>query len=351
MSEETKTQRDLRLLREATRALSSALQETEIIRILLQRIVSDLGAHGALLRLLSPNAEELALADSVGLSDKYLQKGAVKIAESGIDRRALAGETVVIPDVTCEPGFRYREEAVCEGLRGLVSVPLTVRERVVGVLRIYVDDISALGTDEIRLLETLADLGAMVLEKVRFHQGLYNIAASLNSSLSLERMLPPVLEAMVKEMGVRAAALRLLDFKRQSLRMISAYGLSDAYLAKGEVHISKSAMDQRVLNGEVAMIYNAQNDPEVQYGQEIAREGIYSILAVPVKLKDQVIGSLRVYSAQPRRFKQVAIGFLTSVAGLVALAVENADLYSALQARYEDLKLDLAEWRKFLALG
>jgi GAF domain-containing protein len=47
----------------------------------------------------------------------------------------------------------------------------------------------------------------------------------------------------------------------------------------------------------------------------------------------------------------VAIDFLTSAANLVALAVENARLYAALQARYEDMRLDVAEWHRFLALG
>ena len=86
-------------------------------------------------------------------------------------------------------------------------------------------------------------------------------------------------------------------------------------------------------------------------GIRAAREGIRSVLAVPVRLKDRVLGVMRVYSAQPRHYGAVATDFLLSVASLVALAIENADLYAALEQRYEDLKLDVAEWRRFLALG
>ena len=60
---------------------------------------------------------------------------------------------------------------------------------------------------------------------------------------------------------------------------------------------------------------------------------------------------MRVYSARPRHFGRVGRTFLASVAELVALAIEKAELYAALQERYEDLKLDLAEWYRFLALG
>jgi GAF domain-containing protein len=60
---------------------------------------------------------------------------------------------------------------------------------------------------------------------------------------------------------------------------------------------------------------------------------------------------MRVYSARPRHFSNVGITFLTSVAGLVALAIERAELHAVLREQYEDLKLDVAEWHRFLALG
>jgi GAF domain-containing protein len=68
-------------------------------------------------------------------------------------------------------------------------------------------------------------------------------------------------------------------------------------------------------------------------------------------LKDRKLGVMRVHAAVPRHFGPVAITFLQSVADLVSLAIENAELYAALQARYKDLKLDLADWQRFLALG
>ena len=75
------------------------------------------------------------------------------------------------------------------------------------------------------------------------------------------------------------------------------------------------------------------------------------MLVVPLQLKQRTVGVMRVYSAQPRHYGPVDISFLTSIADLVALAVENAELYGALRARYENLKTDLADWYQFLALG
>ncbi|MGQ9668016.1 MAG: GAF domain-containing protein, partial [Anaerolineae bacterium] len=75
------------------------------------------------------------------------------------------------------------------------------------------------------------------------------------------------------------------------------------------------------------------------------------VLVVPLVIKDRPLGVMRAYSARPRHFGPMAVNFLRSVAGLVALAIENAQLYASLRARYEDLKIDLADWYRFLALG
>ena len=341
----------LQTLQETAHTLSGALREQEVIQALLTHVILAVGARAALLRLLSSEGDELCSAGAVGLSDTYLEKGPILLAESQVDQRVMTGEVVLIDDVTSESGFQYPAEAASEGLRGMVAVPLSVRDRVTGVLRVYVDRVTDLQAEDTQLLRILADLGALALEKVRLHQSLYHIAQALSSSLDLKPMLQRVLEATVEEMGLKAASIRLLDPKREVLQKVAAYGLSEAYLAKGEIHLDKSPVDQRVLQGEIVVLYDIEQEAGFEYPQEAAREGIRSVLVVPLKLKDRPLGVMRVYSAQPRHFGEVAIKFLSAVADLVALAIENAGLYATLQARYEDLKIDLAEWYRFLALG
>ena len=105
MANESETVTHLSVLRQAAHALSSALGEQEVIQALLNQTVSVLQARGALVRLISPDGGELLPVGALGLSETYLQKGPVVIAESQVDQRVLDGEVVVIPDVTREPGF------------------------------------------------------------------------------------------------------------------------------------------------------------------------------------------------------------------------------------------------------
>ena len=348
-------QRDIKascvLLGKAAHALSIALHEPEIIQVLLDEAIAAYHARAAMVRLLSANGDELILAGSRGLSETYLQKGPVKISESKADQRVMAGEIVTMPDLAREAGFRFPTEAAQEGLRGEVAVPLSVRGRVNGVFRIYVDEVESLSSEDLALLRIVADLGALTLEKVRLHQCLYRIAEALNSSLELQPMLQRVLEATVEKMHLKAASIRLWSSKDRILHLAASFGLSAAYLEKGTVHVDFSPIDRQVLNGETVLLYDVEMEPGFQYPEEARREGIRSVLVVPLQLKQRTVGVMRVYSAQPRHYGPVDISFLTSIADLVALAVENAELYGALRARYENLKTDLADWYQFLALG
>ena len=344
---------NLQILRESAHQLSATLDETKIIELLLQQSTTALHARGALVRMLAPDGKELTLVGSIGLSQEYLNKGTIRMEQSEIDRRVFQNEVVIIKDVTQEPqnSFQYLEAAAQEGLKGLITVPLQVRDRSIGVLRVYLDDVEILTEADILLLRTLADVCALTLEKIRLHLSMLRISEALNSSLELDTMLKRVLEATVREMELKAASIRLLQPKQKSLRLVAAHGLSEDYLAKGEVEISKSPIDQHALNGEVVILYDVESETGFQYPEEAAREGIRSVLVVPLRVKDRTLGIMRAYSGRPRHFGDVAVHFLTSVTNLVGLAIENAQLYSALQDRYDDLKLDLADWYRFLALG
>ncbi len=342
----------LHVLIDAAHALSLALEDKDVINVILEQTKKALKARATLVRLLSADGNELLLGGALGLSERYLQKGVIRLAESEVDQRALAGEQVVIPDVTRYRGFQYPEEAEREGLKGMIVVPLRVRERAMGVLRVYVDDASCLSPADILLVDALADLGALTLEKVRLMQSLCAIGKALNSSLELDEMLQRLLAAVVSEMALKAASIRLLDKEGKHLRLVAAHGLSKQYLSKGEILVDKSPVDQKVLgSGEAVVLYDVLSEPGFQYPEEALREGIRSALVVPLHLKDRTLGLMRVYSARPRHFTEVGIHFLSSVAHMVALAIEKAQLYATLQERYEDLRVDLTELYRFLALG
>lgn len=153
------------------------------------------------------------------------------------------------------------------------------------------------------------------------YQAFLRTAQSLNSPLPLRQSLHLVLRSAAKALGVSGCGLVLLDSTRKHLLHVSSYGLGDWYVKKGILDVDKSIGD--VLGGRPVTILDAGTDPKVQYGDEAKRAGITSMLGVPIKNKEEVIGALRAYSREKRKFNRSEIAFFGAIADACAVAVEN----------------------------
>jgi GAF domain-containing protein len=340
-------------------AVNSSLDLETTLQAVLNSIQQALDVRAVVIRLLNADADELVVAASAGVSDEFLKNVRTKVVPGSVHEEVLAGHAVQVENLSAaEAGTPARdahlltnEQLHMEQLGGFVAIPLAVRDRIFGSLDVYCTAGCGFSDTAITVLHAAADLAAVAIENARLHSALFKIAGALTSTLELKPLLHQVLESTVMEMNLKAAGVRLVDKKGQKLELVASYGLSEAYLAKGVVLLQRSLIDQRVLNGETVVLYDVEGEEGFQYPTEARAEGIHSVLVVPLRVKEQPVGVMRVYSAQPRHFTQVGINFLQSVAGLVAVAIENARLYEALQARYEGLKLEVSEWRRFLSLG
>ncbi|MFC1833927.1 response regulator [Thermodesulfobacteriota bacterium] len=170
------------------------------------------------------------------------------------------------------------------------------------------------------------------------------IKTAIGSTLNLREVLDLIVEGLVKVMKVKGSTLSLLDKNREKLRVFAYHGLSKTYIDKGPLDSSKS-IGETILNGKHAWVEEASNDPRVQYPKEAMREGIASILSVPLIVRNKVIGTLRVYTGQPREFSDEDVRFLFGFAEQVAAAIENARSYEDVKDEYEAMRDDL--WDHF----
>jgi signal transduction protein with GAF and PtsI domain len=167
------------------------------------------------------------------------------------------------------------------------------------------------------------------------YRTLYQIAKLINSSLNVDKVLTAIVGQTAKAMQAKACAIRLLSADGARLFMSATYGLSDEYLRKGPIEVTKSAIDQEALKGNPVILADAQTDDRLQYPAKVRAEGIASMLVVPLLARERIIGVMRIYTAEPREFDEGEIEFLQAIANLGALALENARLYQALKTDYE----------------
>ena len=191
-------------------------------------------------------------------------------------------------------------------------------------------------------------MGGVVMDEreQRYYHSLYEVAAALNSARTPEDVLNTIVRNVAETSGAKGCALMLLTPDKSLLLHTAAYGLSDRYVRKGPVSADKSIA--QALEGRPVAVLNAVEDDRIQYQKQAKDEGIASILSVPVLLRGEAIGVMRVYTAQPRHFTDADMYFVGAVANLGAIALENARLYDSAKKDYEELRLDLAEWRAAL---
>ena len=345
-------QREVHALYAITEAINSSLSLPDLLAVMLERTVSELGYKAAAVRLLDQERQTLDLKAAYGLSETYLAKGAVAVAKSGIDQTVLTNIPVEVGDVRRDPGFQYAEAAAREGLASALALPLAARGHVIGVLRIYTAEQHAFSGQERAFLSIVASLGAQAIQRTRLYQAFQTLARNLNASLDLRQVLTTLLLQSVEQLNVKAGSIRLLGPRQATLHLAAAYGLSASYLEKGTVEVAHSPLDQRVLRErEPLAITELTADAGLQYPVEAQREGIRSVLVLPLSARGTPIGVLRLYSGQVRRFGADEIAFATAVANLGAVAIENACLHAALQERMDALKEDSNGWFRFLALS
>jgi PAS domain S-box-containing protein len=104
------------------KSISASISLDEVLQLIVTNVVKVMNVKASLLRLLNKETEQLEIAAYFGLSEKYANKGPVAY-DASIDD-AIAGKPVSVYDITEHKDSRYYQEALEEGIRSILSIPL-----------------------------------------------------------------------------------------------------------------------------------------------------------------------------------------------------------------------------------
>lgn len=157
-------------IRKITGELTSTLEFKEVLHHIVRLTSEAMRVKGCALRLLNEKTRKFELSAAWGLSQVYLAKGSIDANHSIV--ACMEGEIVQIQDVTTDLRIQYPEAAKSEGIVSMLSVPMVLKNRVVGVLRLYTSELRNFKSEELEYIQTLADLGTLALEHARLYSGL-----------------------------------------------------------------------------------------------------------------------------------------------------------------------------------
>ena len=166
---------ELHAIFEIDKAITSAIDLETVLQQIVQMSIGLLDAKISSIMLIDEESQELIIAAAHGLSESYIRKGTIKIGESIAGKVIQEGRPIAVENIQNDSRHSYTDHARMEGLCSLLSVPLNLKDRVIGVLNIYTDEPHSFNPHEINLFTSLASQAAIAIENARLFESLEEI--------------------------------------------------------------------------------------------------------------------------------------------------------------------------------
>ena len=333
-----------------SKAFGTTLKRNELLDLIVESAIETMDGKAASLFLSDEKKDVFVAVAHKGLSKNYFHAEPMKAKK--VVANVLKGGHLSVRDATTDPRLENLEEKKAEGIASILVVPVMVKNKAIGVLSLYTASTRDFSNEEINFLSALADQGGMAIENSRLFERIkqnsalfLDLASNINSSLDVKDVLHNLTGELVKVLKLKGVVIRLLDEDSGTLKLVASHGLSDQYLNKGPVLATKSIAP--ALNGETVVIDDCAVDDRIQYKTETQKEGIVSMLCVPIKARDKVIGVMRLCSGVKRDFPEDTVTLVNAVAHQGGLAIQNASMYLKLQSDKESLEKEIWSHRQW----
>jgi len=336
------------MLTDISQIVNQTLDLDEALKNSLEKVKEVLNADAALIRLIDDEAGELVIAAHAGFSASEF-KNILKRRAAGESLSWKCFQTGKI-SIQNKP-FKGSTILSKTGLRSSIVLPLKSKDRAVGTMGVHWRTHRTLQADEIQLLTGIGNLVGTAVENARLFTQLKkhsenltklnSISQSINQSLELDDLLNNALESVIDFFRVDCGFIRLLDPESQALEVAVHKGLSSAHLEKlmlkrklGDGHNWKAIQTNQVQ----VITYN----PEDPYQQKIKAFGLLigapKSIIFPLKSKDNILGTMAIYTFKQRQFSKVEIDKCSIIGSQIGTAIENANLYRQTKKTVELLK-------------
>ncbi len=334
----------LEVFQEVTRLINMVHDPQQVMDLVVRRLPELLEVDAATIRLLDAGTNSFVLGAAHGVSAEYLSRSTIDSSEVMATLRD--GRPIARTDLEKDCDHDSCALISREGVKSAMSLPILFQDQVIGLMRLLTKERREFSPAEIAFAMSLAKQVGMAIangrlfkdmeNQVIFFRELREISRLVNSTLDLDRILTAIVDKLPGIMKVQGCTIRLKHPATNRLELVAASGLSEEYLNRGSISGEDSIF--KVLKGEPVAVYDAATDPRVEYHEEIQREGIKSILVVPIKNEEKIIGVLRLLTTTPHFFSAAEINFAVAVAEEGGNAIEKARTYRQITLLFNQIE-------------
>jgi PAS domain S-box-containing protein len=266
----------------------------------------------------------------------------------------LTGAIVHLPDVRQDPEYAWHELAQAAGYRSQLAVPLLREGQPVGAITVAGASPGTFTDRQIDLLKTFADQGVIAIENVRLFKeleartreltrsvgelrALGEVSQAVSSTLDLETVLATIVSRAVDLSGSYSGIVYEFDETTKAFHARAIHRITPEYLEvlrASPIRLGEGAMGRAGVSREPVQIADVENEKQLVAPQVrglLARQGMRSLLALPLVREDRLLGGLVIIRNERGSFSPEVIGILRTFATQSVLAIHNARLFHEIQ--------------------
>lgn len=172
----------------------------------------------------------------------------------------------------------------------------------------------------------------------RHIEALTRISKAISSDRYIEDILRLVVTVTAETMRSKICSLWLLDDGDNTFKLRATQSMSEDYLKERSLKMGEGIVGQVAVTRKPRSVSNVLHDPDYKEKELAKKEGLVSMLSVPMVVKDRVIGVINCYTSYEYEFTETEKNVLIAVANAAAVAIENTELMVKTKVIQEELE-------------
>src|SRR4051812_12212294 len=235
-----------------------------------------------------------------------------------------------------DPRFKSLPDLRDQQCHSFLSVPMVAQNEFIGVLNVKSREPHAYSPRTIGLLQSVASQAAAAMQGMRLQESMNvqstqlsaisEVSETITKNLYLEEILQLIVAMTARTFQFKICSIMLLEEERRELVIKATQSKSREYVNKPNLKVGESIAGRAVQQGRVLTILDVKRAPEYRFPDVAEKEGLCSMVCVPLFSRERVIGVLNCYTEHPKVFSEEEIDSLRTMANQAAIAIENAKL-------------------------
>ena len=221
----------LSTLTRISKAITSDLYIEDILKLLVNLTAGVMSAKICALWLLDEETRELRIRATQSMSQEYLRERALKVGEGVVGLVAEGKKPMVISDVLTDPRYKEKKLAKKEKLVSMLSVPMMVKDRVIGVVNVYTTAAYKFTKSDIDLLSAVANQAAVAIENTELMVKTKVIQEELETRKKVEK----AKGILMKSQGISEEEAYSLIRKSSMNKRVSMKEIAEAIILSQEI--------------------------------------------------------------------------------------------------------------------